>query len=175
MSKDLRVKLGKHQVESQRDHHSPWKPEVWNAAIEAYRAGWRPPEPRFPVVINSSNENGPLDSAETLQKLIGLPSAPKVTKTKTTDITGSDYGDEVQVADVSWEQLLVLRERTEYEETNVWFLKAGTDKFVPKNAWVVKSIKEEFRDIERDSGEQGSGEVEDGGQDEKAASTIHDG
>ncbi|RYP78146.1 hypothetical protein DL769_003227 [Monosporascus sp. CRB-8-3] len=175
MTEDLRVKLGRSQVESlqQGDPHARFKPENMIAAIEAFKAGDRRPEPRFPVVINSPGGDGPLDSPEKLQKLADLPSVPEVSKSRITDFMGGYDGDEVQIADVTWEQLLLLEERTEREEIMVWFPDATTKKPIPRYACVVKSVKEKFRGTETDSERQG--EVKDGDMDEKAVTTTHSG
>ncbi|RYO76142.1 hypothetical protein DL766_002760 [Monosporascus sp. MC13-8B] len=175
MTKDLRVKLGKSQVEplQQGDPHVPWKPEVWNAAIEAFKAGKRRPEPRFPVVINRPGGDGPLDSPEKLQKLADLPCVPGVSKSRITELMGGYDGDEVEIADITWEQLLLLEERTEREEILVWFPDAKTKKPIPRRACVVKSVKEEFRGTETDSGGERQGKVKDGDIDEKAVTITH--
>ncbi|XXG97194.1 hypothetical protein Hte_003489 [Hypoxylon texense] len=149
MPENLRVKLGKPKVESQSEPDSPWAPGVWSAALEAYRAGRRAPEPRFPVVINNGGEGRPLDSPEKLQKLADLPSVPEASKTRATDLFGAYDGEEVYIADVTWHQLLLLEKRTEQDEKGiVWFPDTITKKPTPRSACVVKSIKEEFRGTE---------------------------
>ncbi|KAI0013060.1 hypothetical protein F4779DRAFT_613931 [Xylariaceae sp. FL0662B] len=140
MAEDLRTKLGKSQIKSQNqgDPHVPWKPEVWNAAIAAFHAGVREPEPRFPVVISS---DGPVDSPEKLQRLADLPSIPAVLESQTIDRLTESTKDDVRISDVTWEELKILRERTEWERILVWFPDERTKKRVMRNAWVIKSVK----------------------------------
>ncbi|KAI1780996.1 hypothetical protein F4818DRAFT_397454 [Hypoxylon cercidicola] len=163
MSEDLRVKLGKSKVESQRnpqrDPRDSWNPEAWAVAVKALRAGWRPAEPQFPVVIDG---DGALDGPEKLQKLADLPSVPEVSTTRVAehfidyDEDGAQNADEIQIADVTRHQLLLLEKRTEPDMSiMVWFPDAETQKPIARRAYVVKSIKEDFRDMETNSGGQG--------------------
>ncbi|KAI1419274.1 hypothetical protein F5Y12DRAFT_778908 [Xylaria sp. FL1777] len=141
MADDLRVKLGKSKIESlnQGDPRFPWKPEVWNAAIAAFHAGIRRPEPRFPVLIRS---DGPVDSPEKLQKLAGLSYIPKILDTKTVDLLTDFAVEDVRVCDITWKELKILRERTESEMLVVLFPDRRTEKLVKRDAWDVTSVKE---------------------------------
>ncbi|KAI1310775.1 hypothetical protein F5Y03DRAFT_392222 [Xylaria venustula] len=140
MAEDLRVKLGKSQMNSrnQGDPHVPWKPEAWDTAIRAWNAGIRTPEPRFPVVIRNDS---PVDSPEKLQKLAGLATVPAIFNTKIVDLLTGTVGTDVRVADITWEELEILRERTESETICVLFPSGRTKKLVHRDAWIVKSVK----------------------------------
>ncbi|KAI6092855.1 hypothetical protein F4821DRAFT_112085 [Hypoxylon rubiginosum] len=174
MSENLRVKLAKSKVEQPSEQHSPWPPGIWNAALEAYRSGWRPAEPRFPVVIS---ENGPLNSPEKLQKLADLPSVPEVSKTRVAEFMAVydedevQNAEEVQIADVTWRQLLLLEERVEQDEKIlVWFPDSRTNKLITRNTCVVKSIKEEFLNMDATQEGKEHRKVEDSVTDKKVSS-----
>lgn len=96
-----------------------WK--NWGAALEAYASGWRPPEPRFYVVISPES---PVPTPERLQEIAKMTSAPKVIDTTYTGLHGDDPDaaqmqqdgkpQKVQVGEVSWEELQEVRSKTEY-------------------------------------------------------------
>ena len=121
----------------------PWSQETWMAAINAYRSGWRPPEVRFPIVIRPGSY---VSSPQVLQQLADLPSVPEVTTTTITGWGSQTEGinkdgsppEEVQICDVSFDQLKLIEERVEYERILVWF--QHTRRF----AVLVSSLKEGY-------------------------------
>ncbi|KAJ8132222.1 hypothetical protein O1611_g1400 [Lasiodiplodia mahajangana] len=139
MAEDLRVKLGKSQIEFQKpDPLVPWTPEVWNAAIAAFHAGDRMPAPRLFVVISS---DGPVDSPEKLQKLADLPFIPEVIETNEAYPFSDSIGDTVRVSGISWEEFERLRDRTNSKKILVWMPHRRTKKPGPRNAYIITSVK----------------------------------
>lgn len=125
-----------------KTHTGPWPPELWAAADEARRRGEIVPEPRYPVVISDSEEDGPITDPGALQRLLELPDVPPVTVTTVTDLDGNLRGDQIRVADVDWYQPPILAERAKTERIYVWFYDVRARKTIPRVAYVVKSIIE---------------------------------
>ncbi|KAI1146961.1 hypothetical protein F4825DRAFT_439059 [Nemania diffusa] len=142
MAEDLRVKLGKSQIESQNqgDPLARWPPEVWIAAIESYHAGTRPPPPRLSVVISS--DSGPVDSPEKLQKLADLSSVPEVIETNEAHKSPESIGDPVRVSQIAYTEFKRLKDRAELKQILVWLPHWRTKKSEIRNAYIVTSVKE---------------------------------
>ncbi|KAJ8107695.1 hypothetical protein ONZ43_g6652 [Nemania bipapillata] len=142
MAKDLRITLGKSQIESknQGDPHFPWKPGTWEAAMEAYRAGIRVPEPRQFIVISSDSL---IDSPEKLQKLADLPSVPEVIETNEAFEFPESTGDTVRVSGLLWDEFTGLRDRTELRQILVWMPHWRKKELHRRAAYIVTSVKEE--------------------------------
>lgn len=102
------------QLEDQATRHR------WLKGVKAYSEGWKMPETRYPVVIQSDTW---LTSAEKLKGLIDLTSTPKTCITKTTSLFPPDTsgGKEVSICDVNWEQLNLIEEKTKAKQELVWF------------------------------------------------------
>lgn len=148
MSDDLRVQLGKSTVENKQKSDFPWPPEVWEAAMHAFKNGWRKPEPRFPVILSPDS---PVSTPEKLQELAGLTSVPEIQHTTKTYPYGDEYvesyeSQKVQICDLSWEELMKMEESAVCEATStvVWF------QDTKRAARVVVSLKKE-------NGQTGSG------------------
>ncbi|KAI7780081.1 hypothetical protein LA080_000094 [Diaporthe eres] len=103
-----------------------WK--NWDAALEAYASGWRPPEPRFYVIISPES---PVSTPEKLQEIAKMASDLTLLDTTYTGIHGDDSGaaqmqqdgkpQKVRVGEVSWEELQEVRSKTQYNmHTCVW-------------------------------------------------------
>lgn len=94
-----------------------WK--NWDAALEAYASGWRPPEPRFCVVISPES---PVSTPEKLQEIAKMTSAPKLVDTTYTSLNGGSpkaaqiqqdgQPQKVRVGEVSWEELKEIMSKT---------------------------------------------------------------
>ncbi|KAI0912933.1 hypothetical protein F4824DRAFT_3038 [Ustulina deusta] len=141
MAEDLRVKLGKSQIEfqNQGDPLVPWTPEVWNAAIAAFHAGNQMPEPRLFIVISSDS---PVDSPEKLQRLADLPSVPEVIETNEAHEFPDSTGDAVRVSGILWEEFKRLRDRTESKQILVWMPHWRTKESEMRVAYIITSVKE---------------------------------
>ncbi|KAI0533549.1 hypothetical protein GGR58DRAFT_486151 [Xylaria digitata] len=92
----------------------------WNDGIEDK---FEMPEKRFPVVIGDGTA---LLSPEQLEAMLNLPSVPKATITKTAslgfrDIDSETVVREVNICDVSWEQILTIEKGWDSEDMVVWF------------------------------------------------------
>ncbi|KAL3428489.1 hypothetical protein PVAG01_01998 [Phlyctema vagabunda] len=163
MSDSLRVKLAKSKVEPAPDHHWPH----WAECVAAIRAGWRMPEPRFPILISA---NSPISSPEKLQELADLPSVPEVlTTTKMSRFTRSDNVDDgtdtdtVQICHVSYHQQCLITQRTEYDDLCVWF------EDMKRITLVILMIKPEAIAASKTSSTPGRSQVEAA---DKAGSTM---
>lgn len=138
MPDGLRVQLGKSSVEKQQKSDSPWPPEVWQAALQAFNSGWQMPEPRYPVILTP---DGPVSTPERLQELVGLASVPEIKRTHKMHPYKNKYDESyesqgVDICDIGWDELLKLEERTECENsTRVWFQEQK------RAAYVVLSLK----------------------------------
>lgn len=90
----------------------PWAPDAWENARKAYRSGWSlPPIPGF-VHINS---NGLVTSAERLQEILHMETPPEIIKTTTAttwDPEGLFQPENVEICQITLEQLVELRRKT---------------------------------------------------------------
>lgn len=91
----------------------------WNKALEAYANGWRMPPPRYQVIISTDSL---VSTPQKLQEIAGMTAPPKITDTTFTTLDGgrddahlqSDgKPGEVQVGEVSWLELVELRNKTD--------------------------------------------------------------
>ncbi|KAI1123628.1 hypothetical protein F5Y10DRAFT_251409 [Nemania abortiva] len=141
MATDLRVQLGKSQIESQSrgDSHSRWKPEAWNAAFADYRAGKRMPPIRDFVVIS---RGGPIDSPEKLQSLLDLPSVPEAIEANEAYDFSDSIGGTVRVCSISWDEFKELQDRTESKKIMVWLPHWLTKEPQRRVVHVVTSVKQ---------------------------------
>lgn len=141
---DLRKSLAKAKVEAEmsrqrlvekRQRHDAydrakslenWK--NWDAALEAHANGWRPPEPRFYVVVSPRS---PVSTPEKLQEVAKMTTAPKLFDTTYTGSGGRKPNaaqlqedgspQKVRVGEVSWEELLEVQRQTEFTKfLRVW-------------------------------------------------------
>ncbi|KAG6366555.1 hypothetical protein INS49_000733 [Diaporthe citri] len=123
-TEDLRKSLAKPKVEElQRlDNDRPTTNQNfknWNKALEACANGWRMPRPRYQVVVSP---NSLISTPEKLQDIAGMTAPPKIINTTYTTLNGDRddahlqaYGkpEEVQVGEVSWPELVEIRNKTE--------------------------------------------------------------
>ncbi|KAK7704678.1 hypothetical protein SLS64_008442 [Diaporthe eres] len=116
-----------------------WK--NWDAALEAYANGWRPPEPRFYIVISPDS---PVSTPEKLQEIAKMTSAPKLVDTTYTGLHGDDPDaaqmqqdgkpQKVRVGEVSWEELQEVTSKTEYSmHLCVWIKEKANSNSALKN------------------------------------------
>lgn len=119
----------------------------WRNALEAFALGWRMPEPRFPVIISPDS---PVSTPQKLQEMAGKAETPRVIDTEYTTLDGEPDDahlqadgkpEKVQVGEVSWEELVEIKNKTEYEE----FLFVFVDGEI-SGATLVKSIKADSSD-----------------------------
>ncbi|KAM0335709.1 hypothetical protein ACHAQA_000759 [Verticillium albo-atrum] len=100
--------------------------ELWVSAARARANGWRQREPRYPVLLLPT---GPISRPEHVQALAELPNLPRVWDTTRTDglVPESEPdppdAEEVLFCHVSWDELVLLKARTEYKFSLncVWF------------------------------------------------------
>lgn len=140
MSEDLRARLGESKVEGRDARQSPWPPEVWQAAFEAYKSGYVEREKRFPIIIDADS---PFSTPERLVELAELPSVPRLTATYKTRFTREQDDangprqkyEEVKICDVSQAQIDKVKSCTEGGDVLVWFEK------VKRFAWMASTVK----------------------------------
>lgn len=151
---NLRKELAESQLQKEREERNIFQDQPsgrlggrqaeWRTALEAFKAGWRMPERRSPVLI--SQREGILSSPEQLKELADLQEVPPVTRTTWTtlgatkeDRNKDDQEEEVDVCDITESQFRVLSERvetTENWERLVWLHDA------PRFVYVVVGLKE---------------------------------
>lgn len=133
-AEDLRKSLAKAKVERQKLEEKKRRYEEydraktrenwknWNAALEAHASGWRPPEPRFYVVVSPRS---PVSTPEKLQEVAKMTAAPKLFDTTFAGLGGRNKPNaaqlqedgtpqKVRVGEVSWEELLEVQRQTEF-------------------------------------------------------------
>ncbi|KAI0146882.1 hypothetical protein GGR57DRAFT_285359 [Xylariaceae sp. FL1272] len=139
MGDDLRIKLGKSQVQPVDRSRNPFPPEAWIAAWRDLEAGTRPPPPRALIVIDPS---GPIDSPETLQKLLASPSLPEVIETNEAHEFPVSTGKAVRVSQVSLQEGQDIRKHAEWETMLVWMPHRQTKEPSTRIAYIITSLKE---------------------------------
>ena len=122
------------QVQASKEKKSGFNGAQWHAALKAFSKGYKPPVPRFPVVLNPS---GPIADAKQLQELLDLPEPPEVVDTYEILVEddpndqGNDQGKRVgyvvkkrpvRVAVIlGWALGHQLEETTKWEMALIWF------------------------------------------------------
>lgn len=129
--------------------------ENWDKALEAFALGWRRPKPVYPVIISPNNL---VSTPQKLQEMAGMTAPPTVfTTTYTTMHGGIDdthlqadgKPEEVQVGQVSWRELVEIKNKAECDD---WLFVFVDGKI--RGATMVKSFK---------TGDENVGEQEVGG------------
>lgn len=146
-TEDLRKSLGQSKIEALRrlendrattDKHF----ENWNKALEAFALGWRRPKPYYPVIISL---NSPVSTPQKLQEMAGMSAPPRVFNTTYTTMNGGlddahlqedGQPEEVQVGEVSWRELVEIKNKTECDDWLFVFVDGKV-----RGATLVKSFK----------------------------------
>lgn len=168
-TEDFRKSLGESKTEALRrlendraktNHHF----ENWDKALEAFALGWRKPKSYFPVIISP---NSPVSSPQKLQEMAGMTTPPRVFNTTYTTMNGrlnhahlqeDGKPEEVQVGMVSWDELVEIESKTEYDHWLFVFVDGKV-----RSAILVKSFKAgDKNEGEQDLGDGGAQEVNPG-------------
>ncbi|KAH9908334.1 hypothetical protein F4778DRAFT_344327 [Xylariomycetidae sp. FL2044] len=112
MPDDLRIRLGKSQVEEKNTWTAPWPPEVWAAGLKAIASGKKRPPLRFPVIVGPGTS---IPSPADLKELAGMASVPEVMTTTTVPFDPDDEThrqETVKICEVSCEEKRYMQDRT---------------------------------------------------------------
>lgn len=125
MSTDLRFRLGQASVESKKrleasssdvaNVKQEWPYRSWAEAINAFSRYNNLPDLSFPVII--SQKGGSINTPESLQEVANLSKVPEAIDATIVNRTGDAEGQNVQVALIGWEEVKLLKKRTDFKQT----------------------------------------------------------